>query len=201
MPETCSIPYCTTSVFSSTRNVTDLVLIYGSVTSSFFVVRWLTLHSWTLYHDYSLTSLLRITYDAFSFTNDFRINYMSFYTSLRTEYRTLPRTVLLLLRLFVVAGTCLPNRCLAMDYSASILCCVSVFNSVATAHYLANCVSTSRFLATDIYSNFTIPAFSRHITIFIMILSVLCTKCIKVAHKTNISQAVFTLHIRKFLKI
>jgi hypothetical protein len=34
------------SVFSST--VTDLVLVYESVTSSASVVRWLTLHSWTL---------------------------------------------------------------------------------------------------------------------------------------------------------
>jgi hypothetical protein len=44
--KTLSIPYWTTSVFSST--VTDLVLIYESVTSSASVVRWLTLHSWTL---------------------------------------------------------------------------------------------------------------------------------------------------------
>jgi hypothetical protein len=39
---TCSIPYWTTSVFSSA--VTDLVLIYESVTSPASVVRWLTLH-------------------------------------------------------------------------------------------------------------------------------------------------------------
>jgi hypothetical protein len=45
LPKTHSIPYWTTSVFSST--VTDFVLIYESVTSSASVVRWLTLHSWT----------------------------------------------------------------------------------------------------------------------------------------------------------
>jgi hypothetical protein len=45
-PKTRSIPYCTTSVFSSA--VTDLGLIYESATSSASVVRWLTLHSWTL---------------------------------------------------------------------------------------------------------------------------------------------------------
>jgi hypothetical protein len=39
-------------------------------------------------------------------------------TSRRTEYRSLSRTVRLLLSLFVAAGTCLPNRCLAIDYSA-----------------------------------------------------------------------------------
>jgi hypothetical protein len=44
--KTRSIPYWTTSVFSST--VTDFVLIYESVTSSASVVRWLALHSWTL---------------------------------------------------------------------------------------------------------------------------------------------------------
>jgi hypothetical protein len=41
--KTRSIPYWTTSVFSSA--VTDLILIYKSVTSSASVVRWLTLHS------------------------------------------------------------------------------------------------------------------------------------------------------------
>jgi hypothetical protein len=41
-----SITYWTTSVFSST--VTDLVLIYESITSSASVVRLLALHSWTL---------------------------------------------------------------------------------------------------------------------------------------------------------
>jgi hypothetical protein len=46
MTETRSIPYWSMSVFSST--VTDLVLIYESVTSSASVVRWLALHSWTL---------------------------------------------------------------------------------------------------------------------------------------------------------
>jgi hypothetical protein len=43
LPKTRSIPYWTTSVFSST--VTDLVLIYESVTSSASVGRWLALHS------------------------------------------------------------------------------------------------------------------------------------------------------------
>jgi hypothetical protein len=38
-----NIPYWTTSVFSSA--VTDLVLIYESVTSAASVVCWLTLHS------------------------------------------------------------------------------------------------------------------------------------------------------------
>jgi hypothetical protein len=83
-PKTSSIPYWTTSVFAFI--VTDLVLIYESVTSSASAVRWLTLHSWTLNHDCNLTD--------FSSTNDLWINYMpSFYTSVRTEYRTLPSTV------------------------------------------------------------------------------------------------------------
>jgi hypothetical protein len=54
LPKTRSTPSWTTSVFSSTVN--DLVLIYGSVTSSASVVRWLTLQQlntpyegWLLY--------------------------------------------------------------------------------------------------------------------------------------------------------
>jgi hypothetical protein len=46
LPKTLSNPSWTTSVFSST--VTDLVLIYESVTSWTSFVRWLTLHSWAL---------------------------------------------------------------------------------------------------------------------------------------------------------
>jgi hypothetical protein len=46
LPKTRSIPYWTTSVFSSTA--TDLVQIYESAISSASVVRCLTLRSWTL---------------------------------------------------------------------------------------------------------------------------------------------------------
>jgi hypothetical protein len=59
LPKTRSIPYWTTSVFSSI--MTDLVLIYESVTSSVSVVPWLTLHSWTLNHNCNLTDLSRMT--------------------------------------------------------------------------------------------------------------------------------------------
>jgi hypothetical protein len=44
LSKTRSIPYWTTSSFSSA--VTDLFLIYESITSSASVVRWLALHSW-----------------------------------------------------------------------------------------------------------------------------------------------------------
>jgi hypothetical protein len=44
--KTRSIPYWTTSTFSST--LTDLVLIYESVTSLASIVRWLTLNFWIL---------------------------------------------------------------------------------------------------------------------------------------------------------
>jgi hypothetical protein len=61
--KTRSSPYWTTSVFSST--VTDLVLIYESVTSSASVVRWL---SWTLNSTQLLNSELsyewRLTYES-----------------------------------------------------------------------------------------------------------------------------------------
>jgi hypothetical protein len=46
LSKTRSIPYWTRSAFSSA--VTDLLLIYQSVTCSASVVRWLTLHCWTL---------------------------------------------------------------------------------------------------------------------------------------------------------
>jgi hypothetical protein len=53
-------------------------------------------------------------------------NYVSsFYNSGRTEERPPPPIVRLLLRP-VVTEMCLPNRCLAMDYSATIRCCVTV---------------------------------------------------------------------------
>jgi hypothetical protein len=55
LPRTRSIPYWNTSVFSSA--MTDLVLIYESVTSSVSVVRWLILHSWTLNPNHLLTFL------------------------------------------------------------------------------------------------------------------------------------------------
>jgi hypothetical protein len=52
-----SIPYRTTSVFSSA--VTDLLLIYESATSSAFLVRWLTLRSSTLNYGIAFWSLLQ----------------------------------------------------------------------------------------------------------------------------------------------
>jgi hypothetical protein len=60
LSKTRSIPYWTTSVFSSAA--TDLVLIYESVTSSPSVVHWLTLHSWTL----NFWILLRLTPNEFT---------------------------------------------------------------------------------------------------------------------------------------
>jgi hypothetical protein len=46
MSETRSLPYWSTSTFSSA--VTDLVLIYESVISSASIVLWLALYSWIL---------------------------------------------------------------------------------------------------------------------------------------------------------
>jgi hypothetical protein len=58
LPKTRSIPCWTTGVFSSA--VTDLVLIYESVTSSASVVRWLTLHSWPLNYWTAFSIILRL---------------------------------------------------------------------------------------------------------------------------------------------
>jgi hypothetical protein len=62
----------TTSVFSST--VTDLVLIYESVTSSASVVRWLTLHSWTLNSTTEFWALLRMSSSERSHVSPFIIS-------------------------------------------------------------------------------------------------------------------------------
>jgi hypothetical protein len=67
--------------------VTDLVLIYESVTSSAFVARWLTLHSWTLDDSYE-----RINHE-----------WTFFYNSGRTEERPPPRTLRPLLSFSSVA--------------------------------------------------------------------------------------------------
>jgi hypothetical protein len=106
LSKTRSIPSLTTSVFSST--LTDLALIYETVTSSVSVVRWLPLHSWTLnwltdaLNDDCLSNEL---VDDCSTTDS--SNYVSsFYNSLRTADRTLSWIVHLLFRLFVVTGTC-----------------------------------------------------------------------------------------------
>jgi hypothetical protein len=54
-------------------------------------------------------------------------------TSRQTEYRSPSRTVRLLLRLFVAVGTCLQNRCLAVDYSASSFAVGTCVNFVASS--------------------------------------------------------------------
>jgi hypothetical protein len=93
--KTRSTPYWTTGVFSSA--VTDLVLVYGLVTSSASAVRWSTLHSWTL----NFWILLRLNYD-----------------SGRTEYRSPQlKSSSVILCLFVATGMCSRNRCSATDYS------------------------------------------------------------------------------------
>jgi hypothetical protein len=56
--------------------------------------------------------------------------------------------------LFVATGTCLPNRCQAMDYSAAIRCS-------------GNMCLASHWLTLEFRSGSTIPAFRRHITIHV----------------------------------
>jgi hypothetical protein len=149
---TRSIPYWTTSVFSST--VTDLVLVYESVTSSASVVRWVALHSWTLNWTTELPSesaydwIIELPYEC-------RMIELS-WTELifrRPEYRPPPRTVRVIL-FFRCHETCLPNHCPAMDYSLSVRCS-------------GNMCLASRWLAMDIHSGSTIPIFRRHVTVLI----------------------------------
>jgi hypothetical protein len=105
--KTRSIPCWTTSVFSSA--VTDLVLIYESVTSSASVVRWLTLHSWTLN---SLTNEPRLNYDSLAT----ELSWTEL-TSRRTEYKSPSPTVRVLLCFIHCHGNVYLASCwLAMDF-------------------------------------------------------------------------------------
>jgi hypothetical protein len=95
LPKTRSTPYWTTSVFSST--VSDLVLIYESVTSSASVVHW-TLHSWALNsitNDGSLANELWALLRRNGRTLE-SITCPPFITLRRTEYRSPSQTVSLL---------------------------------------------------------------------------------------------------------
>jgi hypothetical protein len=85
LSKTSSIPYWTTSVFSS---------------------------SVTAYNDDGPTN---------SLTNPLIDEWTLFYNKERTDERSPPRTVLVIL-FFHCHETCLPNRCPAMDYFVSIRC-------------------------------------------------------------------------------
>jgi hypothetical protein len=128
---------CLLSSLCSTA--TDLVLIYESVTSSVSVVRWLTLHSWTL----NPTQLLNFW--TLSGRNHYWINYVSFlynFGANRIEITIsnsscycvlirscenvssdpLPSNGSACTVDSVTWGTCLPNCCLAM------IICVTIMN-------------------------------------------------------------------------
>jgi hypothetical protein len=109
--KTCSIPYWTTSAFSS--DATDLVLIYVSVTSSASVVRWLALHSWTVTNA-SLNSLTN------QFTNE--LSFISLGEPTRDHHLKLFVYYCYYFCFFRCYETCLANRCPAVDYFVSIHC-------------------------------------------------------------------------------
>jgi hypothetical protein len=117
----CSqVPYWTTSVFSST--VADLVLIYESVNSSASVVRWLTLHNWTLNYWISCNSCqLRLFYN-------FGANRI---------YKLLSHHVLAvpLLFCFSLFNSCRRNRYPAMGFSAAIYCCRNLLTEPFPSNY------------------------------------------------------------------
>jgi hypothetical protein len=148
LTKTRSIPYWTMRVFSFT--VTDLILIYESVTSSASVVRWLTLHSWTLKLLNSLTTEWLNSRILMNWTL-LRMNHWIsqgplFITSRRTECRSFQTVFCPLLRNIpsdllpsnggpstvdcVTSATCLPKRCLAMVIFVIIL-----------YHYIPICTS------------------------------------------------------------
>jgi hypothetical protein len=136
---------CLVSSLSST--VTDLVLIYESVTSSASVVRWLTLHSWTLNSTQLLNfwTLLRLNHKSFttesiyymSSLHNFRMNWIEINNFNSSRYCVLicccgnmssdllssngcPSTVD-----SITLGTCLPNCCLAMSCASQYVYALS----------------------------------------------------------------------------
>jgi hypothetical protein len=133
LSKTHSIPYWTTSVFSSA--VIDLVLIYELVASCTAIACWLTLHSWT--SEFSYDWIFELPYEC-------QMTELSWteLTSRQTKYKSPCLTVPLLFCcicchgnvtyrniiqqwiipwLFIAAKTCLPNRCLAMVIFVTIL--------------------------------------------------------------------------------
>jgi hypothetical protein len=120
LSKTRSFPYWTTSVFSST--VTDLVLIYESVTSSASIFRWLTLHSWTLNwttfwvllqlnhwtplrvaNDWTLLNWANLKVTRIYITSN--ISCYSVFIATKHPYRTVAQQWIIPY-LFAVAGTC-----------------------------------------------------------------------------------------------
>jgi hypothetical protein len=89
----------------------------------------------------------------------------SFYNFGRTEERSPPRTFRLLLRLFVVTGTCLPNRCLAMEYST----CIRYYINVC---YFRSNQSVWRTVVSLDYSDFQ-PSCNNNLSTFISITEML----------------------------
>jgi hypothetical protein len=97
--------------------------------------------------------------------------YSPFETSRRVEYRSLFRPVRPLLHLFVAVGTCLPNRCLAMDYFAFNYCNRNVcyFHGVPLS-------SNGQFRLSGVMSQYIDVSWLHFIQIFKEILwSVYCT--------------------------
>jgi hypothetical protein len=141
LSNTRSIPYWTANIFSSV--VTDLVLIYDSVTSSCSAVRWLPLHNST-----ELSYECRIF--ELSLSNESLV-----YIWRRTEERSLTPILRLLLGLLFGAGKCSPNRCPAMVIFVTVfllLALVTYLNSSSTflpATKPQRCMQESRANITD----------------------------------------------------
>jgi hypothetical protein len=66
---------------------------------------------------------------------------------------------------FVATGMCLPSRCPAMNYSASTHCHVNAYQFRSDQSVVSDTRPANRCPAVDVYSDFTTPAFSRHVTI------------------------------------
>jgi hypothetical protein len=148
--------------------VTDLVLIYESVTSSASVVRWLTLHSWTL--------------NSLTIESEWTHEWTLLQNSRRTDERPPQPTVRVLVCSIRCHGNVLtePLWCKRVlipgqrhDFYQRISCygtrclraIVQQWTSASDRCYGNACLA-SHWLAMGVYSDFTIPAFRRLISIF-----------------------------------
>jgi hypothetical protein len=86
---------------------------------------------WTMSVSSSTVTDLNLIYRLVTY-GSLRANELSF-CNFEANWIRSSRTVWLLLRLFVSVGTCLPSRCLAVDYSVSIRCSGNVLTEFCLA--------------------------------------------------------------------
>jgi hypothetical protein len=147
LSKTRSIPCWTTNVFSST--VTDLVLIYESVTSSASGIRWLTLHSWTLNYSYEwrLTNALSFITRGEPVTTSNNLAVLICFIRCYETCVDLVATSWFVQTYSLLRNAFLVSRCLAMDYSVTTLNATQTTFKLGKVTWSANLHSLPSVLA------------------------------------------------------